>query len=99
MRRVSLRLVKVCAGLREALSLITRDDYLYIRVHGVLVLFSFLGWITIMVVVLVGGFLMFFFRISDIYDHNTYSRDSSLVSFSPSNVIVMVGFQYVYLLF
>ena len=61
MRRVSLRLVKVCAGLREALSLITRDDYLYIRVHGVLVLFSFQGWITIMVVVLVGGFLMFFF--------------------------------------
>ena len=90
MRRVSLRLVKVCTYLREALSLITRDDYLYIRVHGVLVLFSFQGWITIMVVVLVGGFLMFFFRISDIYDHNTYSCNSSLDSFISSDVIVII---------
>ena len=70
--------------------MITRDDYLYIRVHGVLVLFSFQGWITIMVVVLVGGFLMFFFRISDIYDHNTYSCNSSLDSFISSDVIVII---------
>jgi hypothetical protein len=61
-------------GLREvmrtALSLITRDDYLYIRVHGVPVVVSFLvidcdhgrG----------GDFLMFIFRISDIYDNNKY---------------------------
>jgi hypothetical protein len=52
-----------------------------------------------MVVFLVGGFLMFFFRISDIYDNNTYPCFSSLDSFSPSNVILIVGFQYVYLLF